>query len=39
MPVKNNAQLVKRMVKICKEIGREPATLDEAGIILHLKKR
>lgn len=37
-PVKNNAQLVKRMVRLAKEIGREPATVDEAKELLHLKK-
>ena len=36
-PVQNNAQLVKRMVRLAKEIGREPATVDEARKILHLK--
>ena len=36
-PVQNNAQLVKRMVRLAKEIGREPATVDEAREILHLK--
>ncbi|MHA1321126.1 MAG: 3-keto-5-aminohexanoate cleavage protein, partial [Promethearchaeota archaeon] len=30
----NNAQLVKRMVRIAKEIGREVATVDEAKLIL-----
>ena len=35
--VKNNAQLVKRMVRLAKEIGREPATVDEAKEILNLK--
>ncbi len=29
-PVKSNAQLVERMVRIAREIGREPATVDEA---------
>jgi 3-keto-5-aminohexanoate cleavage enzyme len=37
-PVQNNAQLVKRMVRLAKEIGREPATVDEAKQILGLKK-
>jgi len=34
----SNAQLVKRMVRIAKEIGREIATVDEAKEILGLKK-
>ena len=34
--VKSNAQLVKRMVKLAREIGREPATVDEAKEILGL---
>ena len=36
--VKNNAQLVKRMVRLAKEIGREPATVDEAKEMLELKQ-
>ncbi len=36
--VKNNAQLVKRMVRLAKEIGREPATVDEAKEMLGLKQ-
>ena len=36
--VKNNAQLVKRMVRLAKELGREPATVDEAKEMLGLKK-
>ncbi|MFX0025972.1 MAG: 3-keto-5-aminohexanoate cleavage protein [Candidatus Hermodarchaeota archaeon] len=36
--VENNAQLVKRMVRLAKEMGREPATLDEAKEILGLKR-
>jgi 3-keto-5-aminohexanoate cleavage enzyme len=36
--VKNNAQLVKRMVRLAKEIGREPATVDEAKEMLGLNK-
>ncbi|MFX0175594.1 MAG: 3-keto-5-aminohexanoate cleavage protein [Candidatus Hodarchaeota archaeon] len=36
--VKSNAQLVKRMVRLAKEIGRVPATVDEARELLHLKK-
>ncbi|MFX0070889.1 MAG: 3-keto-5-aminohexanoate cleavage protein [Candidatus Hermodarchaeota archaeon] len=35
--VQNNAQLVKRMVRLAKEIGREPATIDEAREMLGLK--
>ena len=35
-PVKNNAQLVERMVRLAKEIGREPATVDEAKQMLGL---
>ncbi|MFX0149109.1 MAG: 3-keto-5-aminohexanoate cleavage protein, partial [Candidatus Hodarchaeota archaeon] len=34
--VQSNAQLVKRMVRLAKEIGKEPATVDEAKIILGL---
>ncbi|TKJ22423.1 MAG: 3-keto-5-aminohexanoate cleavage protein, partial [Promethearchaeota archaeon Loki_b31] len=33
-----NAQLVKRMVRIAKEIGKEVATVDEAKEILGIKK-
>ncbi|TXT64221.1 MAG: 3-keto-5-aminohexanoate cleavage enzyme [Promethearchaeota archaeon] len=36
--VKSNAQLVKRMVRLAKEIGREPATVDETRQLLHLNK-
>ena len=36
-PVKNNAQLVKRMVRLAKEIGREPATIEETKEILNIK--
>lgn len=36
--VKNNAQLVKRMVRLAKELGREPATVDEAKEMLELKQ-
>ena len=36
-PVQSNAQLVKRMVRLAKEIGREPATVDEAREELGLK--
>jgi 3-keto-5-aminohexanoate cleavage enzyme len=32
----SNAQLVERMVRIAREIGREPATVEEAKKILHL---
>jgi 3-keto-5-aminohexanoate cleavage enzyme len=35
--VKNNAQLVARVVKIARELGKEPATPDEARQILGLK--
>lgn len=35
--VQSNAQLVKRMVRLAKEIGRKPATVDEAKYILGLK--
>jgi len=38
IPVENNAQLVKRMVRLAKEIGREPASVDDAKEMLHLKK-
>jgi len=38
VPVENNGQLVKRMVRLAKEIGREPATVDEAREMLHLKR-
>jgi 3-keto-5-aminohexanoate cleavage enzyme len=34
--VKSNAQLVKRMVRITEELGREVATVDEAKKILKL---
>jgi 3-keto-5-aminohexanoate cleavage enzyme len=33
----SNAQLVERMVRIAREMGREPATVEEAKEILHLK--
>lgn len=36
--VKSNAQLVERMVRIAREVGREPATVDEAKERLGLKK-
>jgi 3-keto-5-aminohexanoate cleavage enzyme len=35
--VKSNAQLVKRMVKIARDLGREPANIDETKEILDLK--
>ncbi len=35
--VQNNAQLVKRMVRIARELGREPATVDETKEILGLR--
>jgi len=34
--VESNAQLVKRMVRLAKELGREPATVDEAKEMLEL---
>jgi 3-keto-5-aminohexanoate cleavage enzyme len=41
-PAESNAQLVERMVRIAREIGREPATVDEAkeilGLLAHTKK-
>ena len=41
-PAKSNAQLVERMVRIAREIGREPATVGEArrmlGLTAHNKK-
>jgi 3-keto-5-aminohexanoate cleavage enzyme len=37
-PVKSNAQLVERMARLAKEVGREPATVDEAKKMLGLKK-
>jgi 3-keto-5-aminohexanoate cleavage enzyme len=33
----SNAQLVERMVRIARDIGREPATVEEAKVILGLK--
>lgn len=36
--VQGNAQLVKRMVRLAKELGREPASVDEAREMLHLKQ-
>jgi 3-keto-5-aminohexanoate cleavage enzyme len=33
-PAKSNAQLVERMVRVARDIGREPATIDEARKIL-----
>ena len=36
--VQNNAQLVKRMVRLAKELGREPATVDETKEMLGLKQ-
>jgi len=38
VPVKSNAQLVERMVRLAREIGREPAMVDEAKEMLRLKK-
>jgi 3-keto-5-aminohexanoate cleavage enzyme len=37
--VESNALLVERLVRIAREIGREPATVDEAKVILGLKRR
>jgi len=36
-PVKSNAQLVERMVRLAREIGREPATVEEAKEKLGLR--
>ncbi len=38
-PVKSNAQLVERMVRIAREMGREPATIEEARQILEIEPR
>lgn len=38
IPVENNAQLVKRMVRLAKEIGREPASVDDAKEMLGLNR-
>jgi hypothetical protein len=35
---RDNAQLVARLARICRECGRDPATPDEAREILKLKK-
>jgi 3-keto-5-aminohexanoate cleavage enzyme len=35
-PAESNAELVDRMVRIAREIGREPATVDEARVMLGL---
>lgn len=37
-PVKSNAQLVERMVRLAREIGREPATVEETKTMLELKR-
>lgn len=37
-PVKNNAQLVKKMARLAKELGRAPATVDEIREFLGLRK-
>jgi 3-keto-5-aminohexanoate cleavage enzyme len=37
-PAKSNAQLVERMVRLAREIGREPATVEEAKAILDLNR-
>jgi len=34
--VESNTQLVKRMVRLAKELGRKPATVDEAKLKLGL---
>jgi len=39
VPAKSNAELVEKIVRIAKELGREIATPDEARAILHLPKR
>jgi 3-keto-5-aminohexanoate cleavage enzyme len=33
-PVKSNAQLIERVVRLANEIGREPATVEEARAML-----
>ena len=38
-PVENNAQLVERTMRIAHELGREPATPDEARQVLGLRER
>ena len=37
-PVESNAQLVERLVRYAREIGREPATVEEAKVILGLSR-
>jgi 3-keto-5-aminohexanoate cleavage enzyme len=37
-PAENNAQLIERLVRIGREIGREPATPDEARELLQLER-
>jgi 3-keto-5-aminohexanoate cleavage enzyme len=39
VPAKSNAELVEKIVRIAKELGREIATPDEAREILHLPKK
>ena len=39
VPAKSNAELVEKVVRIAKELGREIATPDEARAILHLHPR
>jgi len=39
VPAKSNAQLVERIVRIARELGREVASPDEARKILGLPKR
>lgn len=38
VPVKSNAELVEKAVRIARELGREPATVKEAREMLHLDK-
>lgn len=35
-PVRSNAQLVERMARLAREIGREPATVEEARRLLDI---
>jgi len=36
--VQSNAQLIERMVRLAREIGREPATVDEARALLEIRE-
>ncbi len=36
-PVQSNAQLVERVVRLAREIGREPATVEEARQMMHIR--